>query len=144
MIYCPEIIQALEQKCRTKVFWCCLRKLLLRNIGRITAETEDSHNKPIKNRTGGLPMSYAFALSKQNTGITQPIDQMMQNTGFSQHSNQMMQNTGISQPSNQMVQNHVMQNFINEVKFMNNSMQALTNLFSRNAMMNPLEQGFFT
>ena len=70
---------------------------------------------------------------------------MMQNTGYSQRSNQMMQNTGISQPSNQIMQNHVMQDFINQVKLMNNSMQALTNLFSRNAaMMNPLEQGFFT
>ena len=71
--------------------------------------------------------------------------QMMQNTGYSQYSNQMMQNTGISQPSNQMMQNHVMKDFVNQVKLMNNSMQALTNLFSRNAaMMNPLEQGLFT
>ena len=108
---------------------------------------EDIYSKPTENRTvnSGLPMSYASALSKQNTGISHPSNQMMQNTGYSQRSNQMMQNTGISQPSNQMMQNHVMQDFINQVKLMNNSMQALTNLFSRNAaMMNPLEQGFFT
>ena len=54
------------------------------------------------------------------------------------------QNTGISQPSNQMMQNHGMQDFINQVKLINNSMQPLTNLFSRNtAMINPLERGFF-
>ena len=42
-----------------------------------------------------------------------------------------------------MMQNHVMQDFINQVKLMNNSMQAVTNLFSRNAaMMNSLEQEF--
>ena len=95
---------------------------------------KDIYSKPTENRTvnSGLPMSCASALSKQNTGISHP-------------SNQMMQNTGISQPSNQMMHNHVMQDFINQVKLMNNSMQALTDLFSRNAaMMNPIEQGFFT
>ena len=66
---------------------------------------EDNHNKTTENRAvnGGLPMSYTSALSKQNTGISQPSNQMMQNTSFSQRSNPMMQNAGISQPSNQMM-----------------------------------------